>query len=137
MAKQSDGSTRRRKGLTLKSPDKRRQIVFSLKDFDINQGQSFEDWEKKCILSKLLVHLRQVSSFTIEEAIRQQVIKPYKSFPIRTNFHHPKHVAKGVRWGTIRLNGKERIAGYIDENLFSIVFLDMDHEFWITPKKNT
>jgi len=37
---------RKRKGLDYRSGEPKKLIVFSLKDFDINQGQSFEDWEK-------------------------------------------------------------------------------------------
>ena len=130
-------NTRIRKGLELKSGTPRRLIVFSLKDFDINQGQNFEDWEKDNILTNLLTRLRQISSFTAEDAIRQQVIKPYDNFPTKTEFYHPKHVPEGVRWGTIHIKGKERIAGYIEENVFYVVFLDKDHKFWITEKKHT
>jgi len=129
--------TRVRKGLELKSGKPKRLIVFSLKDFDINQGQKFDEWETDSILSNLLTRLRQISSYTIEEAIRQQVVKAYDNFPEKSDFYHPKHIPEGVRWGTISIKGKERIAGYIEENIFHIVFLDKDHRFWITEKKHT
>ncbi len=41
---------------------------------------------------------------------------------------------------TIRLShgqGKECIIGHFEDNIFHIVFLDKNHEFWISKKKNT
>ena len=128
---------RARKGLELKSGKPKRLIVFSLKDFDINQGQKFEEWENESILSNLLTRLRQISSYSIEEAISQKVVNTYDNFPENSDFYHPKHIPEGVRWGTISVKGKERIVGYIAENVFYIVFLDKDHRFWISEKKHT
>ncbi len=130
-------SVRKRKGLDFKTGKPKRFVVFSLKDFDINQGQSFENWEKENILSNLLTRLREICGYSIEEALAKQIIKIYDNFPTETDFVHPKHVPDGVKWGTIRIKGKERIAGYVEEHVFYVVFLDKDHRFWITEKKNT
>jgi len=130
-------SGRKRKGLELKTGKPKRFVVFSLKDFDINQGQSFENWEQERILSNLLNRLREICSYSIEEALAKQIIKIYDNFPAESDFKYPKHVPEGVNWGTIRIKGKERIAGYVEDNVFYVVFLDEDHRFWITKKKNT
>lgn len=130
-------SSRKRKGLEFKSGKPKRFIVFSLKDFDINQGQSFVNWEKENILSNLLTRLREICAYTIEEALSKQIVKKYDNFPIKSDFHHPKHIPEGVNWGAIRIKGKERIIGYIEDNIFFVVFLDKDHRFWITEKKHT
>ena len=130
-------SKRKRKGLDFKSGKPKRFIVFSLKDFDINQGQSFEVWEKERILSNLLTRLREISVYTIEEALSKQFIKGYDSFPKKSDFYQPKHIPEGVNWGALRIKGKERVIGYIEENIFYVVFLDKDHRFWITEKKHT
>ena len=128
---------RKRKKLSYRLGEPKKLIVFSLKDFDINQGQTFEEWEQKKILSNLLTRLRQVSSFSITEAQQNGILTIYKDFPDRTDFTHPKHISQGVEWAVISIQGKERIAGYIDDNVFYIVFLDKDHRFWITGKKHT
>ena len=128
---------RKRKGLTYRSGEPKKLIVFSLKDFDINQGQSFKDWEKDEILSNLMTRLREVSSFTVTEAQQNKILTIYGDFPDRTNFQHPKHIPDGVNWAVISIQGKERVAGYLDDNVFYIVFLDKDHKFWITKKKHT
>ena len=138
MVKRGKNSIKRnRKGFSFRTGKPKRFVVFSLKDFDINQGQRFEEWEKEGILSNLLTRLQQISMFSIEEAIQRQIIKPYDTFPPNSEFYHPKHIPEGVRWATIHIKGKERIAGYVDENIFYIVFLDKDHKFWIVKKKHT
>ena len=128
---------RKRKNLDFRSGEPKKFIVFSLKDFDINQGQSFKEWEKNQILSNLMVRLREISSYTITEAQQNKILTIYGDFPIKSDFKHPKHIPLGVNWAVISIKGKERIAGYIDENIFYIVFLDKDHRFWITEKKHT
>jgi hypothetical protein len=128
---------RKRKSLPLRTGQSPRFVVFSLKDFDINQGQSFEEWEKDQILSHLLTRLREISAHTIENALSKKIITLYDSFPTNTEFKHPKHIYRAVRWGTIHINGKIRICGYLEENIFYIVFLDKDHQFWISKKKHT
>ena len=128
---------RKRKGLDYRSGEPKKLIVFSLKDFDINQGQSFEDWEKDEILSNLMTRLREISSFTVTEAQQKRILTIYGDFPTKSDFAHPKHIPVGVKWAVISIQGKERIAGYIEDNVFYIVFLDKDHKFWITEKKHT
>ncbi len=126
---------RKRKGFEYRSGEPKKLIVFSLKDFDINQGQSFEDWEKDKILSNLMTRLREISSFTATEAQQKRILTIYGDFPVKTGFKQPKHIPDGVNWAVISIKGKERIAGYIEDNVFYIVFLDKNHRFWITEKK--
>ncbi len=128
---------RKRKGLAYRSGEPKKLIVFSLKDFDVNQGQSFEDWEKDKILSKLMKRLRELTSFTVTEAQQNRILTIYDDFPTKSDFKQPKHIPNGVKWAVISIQGKERIAGYIEDNVFYIVFLDKDHKFWITEKKHT
>ena len=128
---------RKRKGLDYRSGEPKKLIVFSLKDFDVNQGQSFEVWEKDKLLSNLMTRLREMSSFTVTEAQQNKILTIYGDFPVKTDFQHPKHIPDGVNWAVISIQGKERIAGYIEDNAFYIVFLDKDHKFWITEKKHT
>ncbi len=130
-------SSRKRRNLNLKSGTPKKFVIFSLKDFDINQGQSFTEWEEETILSKLMTRLRELSSLSIQEAITNGIIKVYDDFPPKSDFSHPAFIPAGVKWATIHIRGKERIAGYIDENVFFVVFLDKDHRFWITEKKHT
>jgi len=130
---------RKRKGLEYRSGEPKKLIVFSLKDFDINQEESFEDWEREKILSILMKRLQEISSFSITEAQQNGILTIYGDFPTKTDFTHPRHIPQGVNWARIEIKGKQkiRIAGYVEENIFYIVFLDKDHRFWITEKKHT
>jgi hypothetical protein len=114
-------------------------IVLSFKDFDRNQGQSFEDWEHEQLLALAVSKLREVCQLTVGQATARQIIKPYTKvgFPPESGFFHPKHVLPDTTWCSIHIQGKECVIGYFEDNIFQIVFLDKDHEFWRSKKKNT
>ncbi len=138
MVKKSRSSTTRaRKNLEYRTGKPKRFIVFSFKNFDANQGQSFKEWEDDELLALAINKLRQISTLSIEEAVSQQIIKIYDTFPHKTDFVHPKHIPEGVKWASLHIQGKECFAGFVEDNVFNIVFLDKDHRFWITEKKNT
>lgn len=136
----SDASYKREtKNKELKQGRKAPLIVLSFKDFDRNQGQSFEEWESEQLLALAVNKLREVCQFTVGEATAQQVIKPYTkvSFPPESGFVHPKHILPDVTWCSMHIQGKECVIGYLEDNIFHIVFLDKDHKFWKTEKKHT
>lgn len=114
-------------------------LVFSFQYFDINQGQSFENWEEEKILSRLIIKLKDISNCTMAQATSAQIIKPYPTFPPneKTEFLHPKHVPAAANWASLHIDGKRCVIGCIEENVFHIVFLDKDHRFWISEKKHT
>ncbi|WP_028376057.1 hypothetical protein [Leeuwenhoekiella sp. MAR_2009_132] len=130
-----------RKSKTLETRDNKREtfIVLSFRDFDINQGQDFEEWEEAKLLALMINKLRAICQITMAQATAQQIIKPYTKvdFPPESAFTHPKHVLPDVTWCTMHIQGKECIIGHIEDNIFHIVFLDKEHEFWKTKKKNT
>jgi hypothetical protein len=127
------------KGIDLRQGRKDPLIVLSFRDFDRNQGQSFEQWEQEKILALAVNKLREVCNLTRVEATNQQIIKEYPKgvFPPNSDFVHPKHIAPDIAWSSMHVQGKECVIGYLDDNIFNIVFLDKDHRFWITEKKNT
>ena len=114
-------------------------IVFSFRDFDRNQGQNFKDWEQDKLLLLLINKLHEISQLTKNQAITKGIIKQYTKtdFPPISKFKHPKHIMNDVTWCSIHIQGKECVIGYFEENVFYLVFLDKNHEFWITKKKNT
>ena len=116
------------------------KVVFSLKDFDRSQippGQTFEDWEKFGHLSYLMQKLEYISQKNIVEAINEGYIKVYGSFPPNSDFTHPSHISSDVNWAVImKINGqKGRVAGHIINNVFYIVFLDIEHLFYKMKKR--
>lgn len=120
-----------------------RTVVFSFRDFDKSQippGQSFEEWEKEGLLSKLCNTLYEISSLTMLEAIQKQYITKYGPFPKESEFNIPKKLDdQPLAWGKIDriADGKCRVGGHIAGNVFFIVFLDKNHVFYITKKKHT
>lgn len=130
---------RKLKDLSNKEPEQKRKIVFSLRDFDRNQGQSFSEWEDDKLLALALDKLSQLSQLTIAQAQQQQILKIYTKvdFPPKSKFKYPKIIKEGVLWASFHVQGKECIIGHIEEDIFHIVFLDKEHEFWISDKRNT
>lgn len=116
------------------------KVVFSFKDFDRNQvppGQTYEEREREGHLSYLIKKLEYISQKNIVEAINEGYIKVYGSFPPNSDFSHPAHIIPGVNWAVImNINGqKGRVAGHIINNVFYIVFLDIDHQFYKMKKR--
>lgn len=139
--KSSSNFKRGRKSLELKSNglEQKKFIVFSLKYLDNTQGQKTEEWENSKILAKALNRIQGICSMTITDAIQKQVLKIYgKGIPKGSEYKHPKYLDEDIEWASIRIQGKERIVGFVEMDfIFNIVFLDMEHEFYPSKKKNT
>lgn len=113
-------------------------VLFSLKDFDTTQGQYFTDWHECELLVGMLERIKCLSSMTVKEAERGKSFTIYPCFSPNTKvFVYPIGVTDDARWASFHIQGKERIIGHIVKNIFYIVFLDKDHEFWPCELKNT
>lgn len=124
-------------------------IAFSFQFFDKSQkaGQDFSNWTNVQLV-KLLEKLKFYCSETMEYWKRTHigkgtghVLEIYGNFPVHSGFFHPKHVPIDVKWGRFRLESDMRLAGFIIDsenckqneippNIFYIVFLDANHEFY-------
>jgi len=126
----------------LKVSSIRELLTFSFKDLDESQPknspQSIKSWEQEKLLKALVEKIRDLSKLTRDEAEKQQLIKVYGDFPLKTDFFHPSHVNEHVAWGVMKKIGGQKgtIAGYLVENTFYVVFLDKEHKFWISEKKH-
>ena|SRR5690554_4428167 len=116
---------------------RKRSITFSWTKLDLNQGQTMEEWEEKGLLAPFCDRMRQIGQFTKEEALAQQYVKQYTKvgFPPNSKFLEPKHVSPSY-WAVIHIkpSSKEVVAGYLEDDIFYIVFLDKEHHFW--PSQN-
>ena len=117
-------------------------LTLNFKDFDHSQcppGQTYKDWEKNGRLAVLMEKFEQVCQMTRPEAVAQQVLKIYDDFPKNSHFQKPRHIQGDVEWGTMQKIGgqKPRLAGYIIGSTFYPVFLDENHLFYPSEKKNT
>jgi hypothetical protein len=115
----------------------KKEMLFSFKDFDHTQGQSFRDWQKSELLHILLERMKEFCKFSRTEAEQNRCLKVYGDFPKNSIFKHPVYIAEDAEWASLHIQGKERIAGHIIDSVFYIVFLDKEHQFWPTEKRHT
>jgi hypothetical protein len=105
-----------------------------------DKPETVELWQKLNLVTILVNRLKELSKLTRNEACNQQQIKIYGDFPpkAKTDFILPDYFDKHLTWGVIEsLGGLPRVAGYVSENTFYIVFLDSNHKFWKSEKKHT
>ncbi|WP_411811948.1 hypothetical protein ACLB9Y_00915 [Chryseobacterium scophthalmum] len=118
----------------------KRNITFCFSKHIKGEGQSFEEWEEEGLLSQLFERLKQLGNYPVLVIKQNDWITEYHKvdFPPKSDFKVPQHIS-GVTWATIHIkpNSKAVIVGYIENDIFYVVFLDKDHRFWITEKKNT
>lgn len=119
----------------------RRFLSFNFAKRCIQQGESFEDWENDGLLADLMQRLTQLSALTVPQAIAGNHITVYTKviFPPKSGFKWPSHVPSDIKWSTFHLKpkSKEVIAGYLDTDIFFVVFLDKNHLFWECELKST
>ena len=109
----------------------RELLTFSFCYFDQTQPakepQTLLLWQDKQLLKDLVMRLTELSKLTRDEAINQKQIEVYGDFPPKdkTLFFPPKHIDQQVAWAVIKkISGLVRVAGFISENTFYVVFLD-------------
>ncbi|MDD2424284.1 MAG: hypothetical protein PHG34_08760 [Candidatus Cloacimonetes bacterium] len=132
---------RKSKTLEVKTQGLRRSdfLVFGLKFLDRSQGQDFQDWEANKILSKALDRISGLCSMTLQQAISSQIVTIYgNGLPPNSRFKIPQNLPDDTEWASIRIQGKERIIGFIENGfVFQVVFLDKEHLFYPSIKKHT
>jgi hypothetical protein len=120
--------------------DKQRYLTFTFSKHIQGEGQTIEEWARLGLLEPLIIRLKYVGQHTTQYVRQNQLIKEYHkvSFPLDSGFREPKHVI-GVTWAVMHITNtsKEVVVGYIEEDIFYIIFLDKDHIFWPSKKKNT
>lgn len=131
-------NTREIRGYESSSP----YIVLTFRHFDSSQippGQTYETWEKDGLLAGALKRLEALSAMSVQEAIKNKCLGVYGKFPENSAFNPPKGVPEGAQWAVIKgVKGQQhRICGYMIANVFHVVFLDANHQFYITEKKHT
>ena len=135
MAKKNKFDRKRGHSEAIGDKNKKRRISFSIQYLDNTQGQSLKEWEAEGLLADLMLKIQQISQHTVEESLRCQFIKQYTkvTFPPTSKFKEPKHVTPD-NWAVIHIKpkSKEVVAGFLENDVFYIVFLDKEHDFWDT-----
>ena len=119
---------------------KKRIINFNLSKIIPDQGQTLDQWNEEDLLIKLNVRIKQIGSMSREEVLHQKIIKEYPGkvgFPLDSNFNKPTYLNPD-RWAVMHLtnNSKEVVAGFLKNDVFYVVFLDKEHDFWPTDLQN-
>ncbi|MEQ9910767.1 hypothetical protein, partial [Pectobacterium polaris] len=92
---------------------------------------------KKNLIDRLLISLHFVTTNSFTSLSTTKVLENYTGFPSsdKTKFTCPAELSKDLDWGVIRsVGGAERIAGFIKDNIFYVVFLDENHHFYLLKK---
>jgi hypothetical protein len=117
-------------------------MLFSFKDFQYNKqippGQSYSEWQEDILLAYLLEKFGELCNVNRIEAEQQKFIKVYGNFPKNSEFTNP-FPDRDLEWAVImKIKGqKGRVAGHIMGHIFYVVFLDAEHKFFPSEKKNT
>lgn len=104
-------------------------------------AQSLENWHEDGRLLDMLNSLVHICQNNITDLQSSKKISLYGSFPDKkVNAFSlptlPEKLSKSENWGTIRNVGGQlpRIAGFMRDNVFYIVYLDKNHQFYQSEK---
>ena len=117
-------------------------MLFSFKDFQYNAqippGQSYAEWQKEELLAYMLEKFGYICNRNRIEAVQEGMIKVYGEFPVNSKFDNP-FPDRDLQWAVVmRISGqKGRVAGHVIGHVFYVVFLDAEHLFYPSEKKNT
>ncbi|RJE72759.1 hypothetical protein [Reichenbachiella sp. MSK19-1] len=125
------------------------KVLMSFEKLDITQGQSLREWNNEGdLLLKLTEINATLNKTTYSRAITDGIIEEYdihdsskfstNNMPKSSKWKYPLTLTdKNVKWCKIRLGSTRRVIGYLEKDVFYIVFLDKDHQFYPTEPNNT
>jgi len=122
--------------------EERPLMLFSFKDFQYNSqippGQTYTEWQMEDLLAYLLEKFGYICNVNRIEAEQNKFIKVYGEFPANSEFDDP-FPDRELQWAVImKIAGqKGRVAGHVIGHVFYVVFLDAEHKFFPSEKKNT
>jgi hypothetical protein len=117
------------------------KVLLSFEFLDIQQGHTFKDWNNNNDLLKLQALGHRLNKLTVGQALAQQIIIQYEienrkkwnrhNMPKVSKWKYPTTVPRiDVPWSKIELGRKLRVIGYLEMNIFYVVFLDNNHQFF-------
>lgn len=136
----------------------RSKFNFSYFDKSQNYASGFDELENN-FLCTLMEKLKSYSRFPLLHWKNQRagsgglkIFEIYEDFPKKSEFTRPNHVPHDIYWARFRLENFARLIGFIvpghlsnkpsnhlnylhDTNTFYVVFIDLQHKFYLTEKK--
>ncbi|MBU1537422.1 hypothetical protein KKF84_19055, partial [Myxococcota bacterium] len=80
-------------------------------------GQDFKDWSHKQLyeLFEKLKHFGEhsIKHLQLQKHGKQHTLEVYGAFPAHSQFSLPAHVPDDVRWARFRLEGANRLIGFV------------------------
>ena len=116
-------------------------VVVSYIYLDRAQGQTFEVWDQTegrlVRWNNIIMHL---NSLNVQQALLSGSIIKYNNpeikspnMPRKTKWKFPQHLSgKDFVWCKIVVMNRVRDIGFFEDNIFFVVFLDENHEFYPT-----
>ncbi len=117
------------------------KVLLSFEFLDIKQGQSLRDWSNNNDIIKLAEIGQILNKLSVSRALADQIIKQYDTsdktkwnqynMPKVSKFEYPSILPReDVPWSKIELGRKLRVIGFLEANIFYVVFLDNEHKFY-------
>ena len=136
MSKRGNKTFIRQQGSKPDKGSKRRCVNFNLSKIVPDQGQTLQQWTDEALLLQLMERIKHIGALTREEIFHQKLIKEYPSktgFPPNSEFTKPSYL-NPERWAVMHITNRsvEVVVGYIEDDIFYVVFLDKEHKFWPT-----
>jgi len=109
-------------------------------------GQSFSEWQRDQIILDLNEKLKIFSGKTKKDLITDKTLVIYDCFPANSRFKYPATLPRDsnkLSWARLRLTGRRRIVGFFspgierESDIFYVVFLDRDHDFYPVEMEHT
>lgn len=130
----------RKQGARTAVEKKQRKLTFSFSKHIKGEGQSIKEWENLKLLGLLLERIKNLGQYSALEVRQKKWIKEYHkvAFPPDSVFSEPKHITNQT-WAVMHITpkSKEVVVGFIEDEVFYIIFLDKAHQFWPSKLKNT
>lgn len=123
-----------------------KKVVVSYIYLDRSQGQTLEKWDQtKGRLLRWENIIQRLNTLTVAQALQSRTIIPYNdldtddhNMPKKSKWKYPEHLRnKEITWCKIVIMQLVRVIGFLEDNVFYVVFLDEKHEFYPTEPKNT
>ncbi|MGO2103440.1 MAG: hypothetical protein ACTH5N_01825 [Psychroflexus halocasei] len=114
-------------------------MLISLRHLDREQGDDLYNWEANAKLAHTVEVLSGYCNDTILNQRGDKKFTIYGNFPPddKTEYKVPAQVPEDANWARLHVTGKQCVIGHVVRNVFYLVFLDGEHKFWKSEKKNT
>jgi len=106
-------------------------ITFSFAYLNRTQGHTLEEWHEQKLLVKMITRFRDFGMRPLYKCLNEK-FKKYPYFPPQSKYKHPPEVPPDAEWASMHLGNMPCVIGHVIHDVFYVVFLDGDHEFWPT-----